>query len=156
MSDVERVLTSPGECEVILSAGKKGSVTMERNKLLCMLKLTHWYALFPLDFTAVLQYLEDLFPNKVYSLGLHLKIRPRVLDAIEVDYSTTERRIREVVKMWMNSTRTLERPSLCHPPCQWRPPCWWDLVEALNDVEMTHLASVIEKEYSELIINVLR
>ena len=98
---------------------------MEREKLLCMLMQTHWYALFPLDFTVILRYLKELFPSKVYSLGLLLKIPPRVLDAIETDYSTTERRLREVVKKWMNSTRALEHPCLCHPPCQWRPSCWW-------------------------------
>ncbi len=54
MSDVERVLTSPGASEVIISAGRNKSRTMERKKVLCMLKLTHWYALFPLDYTVVL------------------------------------------------------------------------------------------------------
>ncbi len=125
---------------------------MERKKLLCMLKQTHWYALFPLDYTMILHYLEELNPKKVYSLGLLLKIRRCVLDAIDVDYSTTERRIREIVKTWMNSTRTLKRPCLCHPPCQWRPPCWSDLVEALNDVEMGVLAGIIKDKYSESVV----
>ncbi len=152
MSDIERVLTSPGESEVIVSTGSDRNRTMKRKKVLGMLKQTHWYALFPLDFTVVLRYLEELNPRKVYSLGLLLKIRRHVLDAIEVDYSTTERRIREIVKTWMDSTRTLKRPCLCHPPCQWHPPCWWDLVKALNDVDMNHLASVIEEEYSESVV----
>ncbi len=95
MSDVERVLTSPGESKVIVSAGRSRNRTMERKKVLRMLKQTHWYSLFPLDFTVVLRYLdylEELNPRKVYGLGLLLKIRRHVLDAIDVVYSTTERR----------------------------------------------------------------
>ena len=134
ISDAESVLWSLGENFVVSITGRKA---MERSKLLCMRKLTYWNSLFPIDITSVLHYLKDVV-KELYHLGLHLKIAEGKLDAIGKDYPTdTEKRRRELVKEWMNSS--LE------------PPCWWQLVEALNKASHGVLAEEIEQEHSEFI-----
>ena len=68
-------------------------------------------------------------------LGLHLKLRPSTLEAIETDFpSDCDRRRREVVKKWMSSTHT---------------PCWWHLTKALREIGMGGLAKKIEREHSK-------
>ena len=133
MKDVEMALISPKDREVVLSvSGKK---YMERSKLTCMRKLTHWDNLFPIDFGSVLHYLKDIV-KPLFDLGLHLKIPQGVLEAIESNHpSDADRRTREVVRAWMSSSLD--------------PPCWWHLVEALKEIGKNATANEIEEEHSE-------
>ena len=142
MSDVERVLTSSEEeKKVVVSVmGKRGK--MERTKLLCMRKLTHWDSLFPIDFASILDCLRDIVGD-LFSIGLHLKIPRGILEAIEADYpyDTTRRRRRELVRGWMSSSLD--------------PPCWWHLVKALKSIEKVALAEEVETKHSKLTSNVV-
>ena len=132
--DVENVIKSSGKSVVISITGKK---KMQRSKLLYMRKLTYWNTLFPIDNSSVLHYLKNVV-KELYHLGLHLNISVGRLDAIDKDHPTdTEKRRRELVKEWMSSS--LE------------PPCWWQLVEALNKAGHGVLAEEIEQEHSELL-----
>ena len=145
INEADSVLRSSRKSVVVSITGKKN---MERSKLLCMRKLTYWNSLFPIDITSVLHYLKDVV-RELYHLGLHLKIAEGKLDAIDRDYPTdtekidrdyptdTEKRRRELVKERMNSS--LE------------PPCWCQLVEALNKISRGVLAEEIEQEHSEFI-----
>ena len=136
MSEVEKTLVSPKGRETVLSITSERC--MERSKLTCMRKLTHWDNLFPIDFGSVLHYLKDIV-RPLFDLGLHLKIPRGVLEAIEEDHpSDTNRRRREVVRAWMSSSLD--------------PPCWWHLVEALKEIDHGATANEIEKEHSELIM----
>ena len=136
MSEVEKTLVSPEGRAVVCSVTK--TRFMERSKLTCMRKLTHWDNLFPIDFGSVLHYLKDIV-RPLFDLGLHLKIPRGVLEAIEEDHpSDTNRRRREVVRAWMSSSLD--------------PPCWWHLVEALKEIDHGATANEIEKEHSELIM----
>ena len=133
MDDVERVLSSPGGKEVILSRSRRSQ--MDVSKLLCMHKLAHWYSLFPIDFSSVLQYLRDIV-KELYELGQHLDISPGILDAIDADFPTdTSKRRKELVRVWLNSFKS---PG---------PPCWWQLVEALKKTDMRVLAEEIRNTY---------
>ena len=133
MEDVERVLSSAEGIEVILSISRRSQ--MDVSKLLCMHKLAHWYSLFPIDFTSVLQYLRDIV-KELYELGQHLDISPGILDAIDADFPTdTSKRRKELVRVWLNSFK---------PP---GPPCWWQLVEALKKTPMRVLAEEIRNTY---------
>ena len=130
MSEVEKTLVSPEGREVVCSVTRKRF--MERSKLTCMRKLTHWDNLFPIDFGSVLHYLKDT----LFDLGLHLKIPRGVLGAIEMNYPhDASRRTREVVRAWMSSSLD--------------PPCWWHLIEALKEIGKKATADKIEKEHSE-------
>ena len=135
MKDVEMALISPKDREVVLSvSGKK---YMERSKLTCMRKLTHWDNLFPIDFGSVLHYLKDIV-RPLFDLGLHLKIPRGVLEAIEEDHpSDTNRRRREVVRAWMSSSLD--------------PPCWLHLVGALKEINHGATAKKIRRSHSEWI-----
>ena len=133
MEDVERVLSSAEGIEVILSVSRRSQ--MDVSKLLCMHKLAHWYSLFPIGFTSVLQYLRDIV-KELYELGQHLDISPGILDAIDTDFPTnTSKRRKELVRMWLNSFKS---PG---------PPCWWQLVEALKKTDMRVLAEEIRNTY---------
>ena len=135
ITEVEEVLISAGGREVVIS--KTGKGMMKRTNLLCMRKLTHWNSLFPFDFPSILHHLKNLV-RKLYDLGLELEIPRGVLEAIEEDYPTdTDRRRRELVRGWMNSSLD--------------PPCWWHLVEALRKIDMGAIANEIEEKYSELL-----
>ena len=136
MSEVEKTLVSPKGRETVLSITSERF--MERSKLTCMRKLTHWDNLFPIDFGSVLHYLKDIV-RPLFDLGLHLKIPHGILEAIEMNYPhDASRRTREVVRAWMNSSLD--------------PPCWWHLVEALKEIDHGATANEIEKEHSELIM----
>ena len=140
MSDVERVLTSSEEeKKVVVSV--TGKREMERTKLLCMRKLTHWDSLFPIDFASILYCLRDIVGD-LFSIGLHLKIPRGILEAIEADYPTdTKRRRRELVRGWMSSSLD--------------PPCWWHLMKALKSIEKVALAEEVEVKHSKLTSNVV-
>ena len=133
MSEVEKTLVSPKGGEVVCSVTRKRF--MERSKLTCMRKLTHWDNLFPIDFGSVLHYLKDIV-RPLFDLGLHLKIPRGVLEAIEEDHpNDTNRRKREVVRAWVSSSLN--------------PPCWWYLMEALKEIDHGATGKEIEKEHSE-------
>ena len=133
MSEVEKTLVSPEGREVVCSVIK--TRFMERSKLTCMRKLTHWDNLFPIDFGSVLHYLKVIV-RPLSDLGLHLKIPQGVLEAIELNHpSDADRRTREVVRAWMSSSLD--------------PPCWWHLVEALKAIGKKATANEIEEEHSE-------
>ena len=135
MSEVEKTLVSPKGREVVCSVTRKKF--MERSKLTCMRKLTHWDNLFPIDFGSVLHYLKDIVKS-LFDLGLHLKIPRGVLEAIEEDHpSDTNRRRREVVRAWMSSSLD--------------PPCWWYLMEAMKEIDHGATAREIRSNHSEWI-----
>ena len=135
MSEVEKTLVSPKGKEGVRSVTK--TRFMERSKLTCMRKLTHWDNLFPIDFGSVLHYLKDIV-KPLYDLGIHLKISRGVLEAIEMNYPyDASRRTREVVRAWTSSSLD--------------PPCWSHLMEALKEIDHGATAKEIEKEHSESI-----
>ena len=133
MSEVEKTLVSPKGRETILSITSERF--MERSKLTCMRKLTHWDNLFPIDFGSVLHYLKDIV-RPLHDLGIHLNIPEGILEAIELNHpSDADQRTREVVRAWMSSSLD--------------PPCWWHLIEALKEIGKKATADEIEKEHSE-------
>lgn len=133
VSDVEKLLATRKGQKVLVS--QTGTKKMKPEKLVVLFKLAHWYNFFPLNRFTVLKYLEDVV-GELTNLGLHLDLRPSILEAIEVDFpSSVERRRREVVKRWMSSTHT--------------PPCWWHLTKALREIGMGALAAEIEKDHGK-------
>ena len=133
MSYVERILACPEEREVIIS--KSGKNHIEISKLLSLRILTHWHNLFPIDFLSVHHLLENVV-DKVYDLGLDLKVPYHILQALETNFpADVVKRRREVVKGWMSSTH--------------HPPCWWNLVQALKRIGMNALAEEIQREHSK-------
>ena len=135
MSEVEKTLVSPEGKEGVRSVTK--TRFMERSKLTCMRKLTHWDNLFPIDFGSVFHYLKDIV-KPLFDLGLLLKVPRGVLEAIEMNYPyDASRRTREVVRAWTSSSLD--------------PPCWSHLMEALKEIDHGATAKEIEKEHSESI-----
>ena len=133
MSYVERILACPERKEVIIS--KSGNKQMEVSKLLSLRILTHWHNLFPIDFLSVHHLLKNVV-DKVYDLGLELKVPYHTLEELETNFPTdVVKRRREVVKGWMSSTH--------------HPPCWWHLVQALKRIGMNALAEEIQREHSK-------
>ena len=133
ISEVESILTCPEGRNVIVSVTRNRQ--MERTKLLCMHKLTHWDSLFPIDFKSVLHCLRDIVKELV-DFGLALEIPSSILQAIEVDYpSDIKRRRRELVREWMSSSLD--------------PPCWWHLVKALKLIEKGAIAKEIETKHGK-------
>ena len=134
MREVEKALThsdSEGN-KWILSIG---TAKIDRSKLLSLRILTHWHILFPIDFLSVHHLLENVV-DKVYELGLELKVPNHTLDELETNFPTdVVKRRREVVKGWMSSTH--------------HPPCWWHLVQALKRIGMNALAEEIQREHSK-------
>ena len=132
MSAVERVLVEGKE--VVHSVNLKRR--MRRTEIMCLLKLTHWYSLFPMDFNTLLDHLCSIVSG-LYDLGRYLGISCGLLDAIEADFPTdTSSRRRKLVRAWLNSSLD--------------PPCWWHLVQALNRIDERVLAKKIAGENSEL------
>ena len=133
MSYVERALACPEGKEVIIS--KSGKKQMELSKLLSLRILTHWHSLFPIDFLSVHHLLKNVV-DKVYDLGLELKVPYHTLEELETNFPTdVVKRRREMVKGWMSSTH--------------HPPCWWNLVQALKRIGMNALAEEIQREHSK-------
>ena len=135
MSDIESVLACPekeGKEVVVSLSGKR---QMEISKLLSLRILTHWHSLFPIDFLSVHHLLENVV-DKVYDLGLELKVPYHKLEELETNFPTdVVKRRREMVKGWMSSTH--------------HPPCWWHLVQALKRIGMNALAEEIQREHSK-------
>ena len=133
ISEVVKALThsdSEGD-KWILSLG---TAKMDRSKLLSLRILTHWHSLFPLHFLSVHHLLKNVV-DKVYDLGLELKVPYHTLEELETNFPTdVVKRRREMVKGWMSSTH--------------HPPCWWHLVQALKRIGMNALAEEIQREHS--------
>ena len=133
MSEVEEALTHTQVEDVVVSINGKG--LLKKAKLLFMHTLTHWHSLFPLDFLSVHHLLKNVV-DKVYDLGLELKVPYHTLEALETNFPTdVVKRRREMVKGWMSSTH--------------HPPCWWHLVQALKRIGMNALAEEIQREHSK-------
>ena len=133
MSNVERALANPEGKNVIISMS--GKRHMELSKLLSLRILTHWHSLFPIDFLSIHHLLKNVV-DKVYDLGLELKVPYHTLEALETNFPTdVVKRRREMVKGWMSSTH--------------HPPCWWHLVQALKRIGMNALAEEIQEEHSK-------
>ena len=131
MSAVERVLVEGKE--VVHSVNLKRR--MRRTEIMCLRKLIHWYSLFPIDFSTLLNHLCSIVSG-LYDLGRYLGISCGLLDAIEADFPTdTSSRRRKLVRAWLNSSLD--------------PPCWWHLVQALNRMDERVLAKIIAGENSE-------
>ena len=134
ISEVEKALThsdSEGD-KWILSLG---TAKMDRSRLLSLRILTHWHSLFPIHFLSVHHLLKNVV-DKVYDLGLELKVPYHTLEELETNFPTdVVKRRREMVKGWMSSTH--------------RPPCWWHLVQALKRIGMNALAEEIQREHSK-------
>ena len=138
LGDVEKALICPEGKKVVVSVTGKKQMKLE--KVLSFGKFTHWYRLFPIDFATVLRYLKDIV-KELYELGLHLGVSRGVLVALEVDYPTdTSRRRRELVKGWMSSSLD--------------PPCWWQLVQALREVQNRALAKEIKEKYGKYLFHI--
>ena len=128
MSAVERVLVEGKEFIYSVNYQRR----MKRTKIMFLRKLTHWYGLFSLDFKSVLHILEDVV-KRLYMFGLHLNIPTGILDAIEDNFpNDVERRKRELVKAWLNSSQD-------HP-------CLWQLVQALQRIGESVLGEKIAEE----------
>ena len=134
MHEVEGALTDPDGGEGILSVtGKK---YMERSRLFCMRKLTHWDTFFPIDFVSVLQCVDKVEAKYLYNFGLELNMLSKTLDDIfEDSRNDVGARRRKLVRAWLSSS--LE------------PPCWWRLVQALkaDGVESAYLTEKIVKSF---------
>jgi len=114
MSHVERALTCPQESYVIISVS--GRRMMERTRLLCMRKLTHWESLFPIDFDNVVYCLKDMV-KELFDLGRSLGVSVGELKSIEEDFPcNTSRRRRELVRVWLSSSMDPHAGgTLCRP-----------------------------------------
>ena len=133
MSNVERVLACPEGKKVIISMS--GKRQMEISKFHSLYILTHWHSLFPIDFLSVHHLLKNVV-DKVYELGLELKVPYHTLEELETNFPTDMvKRRREMVKGWISSTH--------------HPPCWWHLAQALKRIGMNALAEEIQREHSK-------
>ena len=131
LCEVMKVLNE-GEEEVLSLTGKTG---LDCSKISFLRNFTLWNDLFPLDFTSVLSYLEDVVRN-LYKLGIYLRLPQGKLDAIEADFPTdTEKRRIRLVRVWMSSSPD--------------PPCWWLLAQALEQVDHRVLAHQIKQQHSK-------
>ena len=133
MRVVEGALIHIPGIEVAVSVNGKGQ--LKREKLLPLCMLTHWHSLFPIHFSSVLHLLKNVV-DKVYDLGLELKVPHHTLKALETNFPTDlVRRRREMVNGWISSTH--------------HPPCWWHLVQALKRIGMNALAEEIQRKHSK-------
>ena len=133
ISDIASVLARPEGRKVIISIS--GNKQMEISKLLSMHTFTHWHILFSIDFLTVHHLLKDVV-DKVYDLGLELKVPYHTLEELKTNFPTdVVKRRREMVKGWMSSTHNS--------------PCWWHLVQALKRIGMNALAEEIQREHSK-------
>ena len=139
MHEVERALTDPEGRHMILSV--TGNKRMERSRLFCMRKPTHWDTFFPIDFVSVLRCVDKVEAKYLYNLGLELNMLWKTLDDIFEDFrNEVEARRRKLVRVWLSSS--LE------------PPCWWRLVQALKagGVESAYLTEKILESFGKLIV----
>lgn len=133
MSDVTKALESSEGKNVILSVSGRGK--LELSKVQCMRKLSHWHSLFPIDFSEILHWLQDIV-REVYELGDGLGVPRAILEVLEVDFpADVRKRRRELVWWWLSSSPD--------------PPCWWKLVQALQGMDENVLAEEIKKKYGK-------
>ena len=136
MHEVERVLTHPEGRHMIVSV--TGNRYMERSRLFCMRKLTHWDSFFPIDFASVFRRVDKVEAKYLYNLGLELNMLSNTLDDIfEDSRNDVGARRRKLVRAWLSSS--LE------------PPCWWRLVQALkaDGVESAYLTEKIVESFGK-------
>ena len=125
--------SADGRAQVIVSAS--GKRQMECSKLLYLCNFTLWSSLFPMDLTSVLHYIKDIV-EELYMLSLNLNIPKSTFDALESCYrEDPDKMRRELVKGWMSSSLD--------------PPCWWHLVNVLQDISWTVLAEEIATEFGK-------
>ena len=134
MYSIEKVLMSPEGKEVCLNVS--GDKTMSCKKLTFIRKLIYWYSLFPIEFFPVFQLLDKI-SAKWHDLGLYLCLPKNTLDVIQEENSNVQKRLKEMVSAWMNSSID--------------PPCWWHLAKALRDMEIGRLADEIEGNHGQLV-----
>ena len=134
MSTVENFLLSPEGKEIIISDNRKKIMSCKR--FVFMRKLIYWYSLFPIEFFPVFQLLNKI-SAKWHDLGLYLCLPKNILDVIQEENSSVQKRLKEMVSAWMNSSLD--------------PPCWWQLAKALRDMEMGRLADEIERNHGQLV-----
>ena len=136
MHDVERALTDPEGRHMIVSV--TGNRYMERSRLFCMRKLTHWDTFIPIDFASVFRRVDKVEARYLYNLGLELNMLSNTLDDIFEDFQNdVGARRRKLVRVWLSSS--LE------------PPCWWRLVQALkaDGVESAYLTEKIVESFGK-------
>ncbi len=108
---------------------------MERAKLLCIHRFSHWHKIFPIDSLTVLEFLKEVV-NELLELGMNLGLPLPVLKAIEKDFpNDTSMQRYELVSAWMSSSV--------------EPPCWWHLVQALKTIDYSVMSAEIQKNYGE-------
>ena len=129
MSDVNRVLKDPRGKKMVYSVSRKGYMGI--SKLSYIRKQTCWEYLFPMKLEPVLIHFNSVHISNLLLFGLRLGLAEGDILAIEENFPfDANRRLTEVLKVWMSSS------SLGFP-------CWWHLVEALEDVERHTLAKEI-------------
>jgi hypothetical protein len=136
MYEVERALTNPEKRGMILSV--TGNKCMERSRLLCMRKLTHWDSFFPINFASVCRHLDEVEPENLYYLGLELKVLVKSLDEIFDDsHNDSNARRQKLVRKWLRSSLD--------------PPCWWQVMQALESqlVSRRDLAGHIKESFGK-------
>ena len=134
MSDVEKVLTHPKEKDVIDSVS--GTRHLERSALSHMSKLTHWNEIFHIDLHSVLQHLKYIV-QEFEDLCLELDIPQHVYKTAEKDHPRDCNKVKtELIVWWMGNSPD--------------PPCWWHLVQALDNIERSAIANEIKASHSKL------
>ena len=129
MSDVNRVLKDPRGKKMVYSVSRKGYMGI--SKLSYIRKQTCWEYLFPMKLEPVLIHFNSVHISNLLLFGLRLGLAQGDILAIEENFPfDANRRMTEVLKVWVSSS------SLGFP-------CWWHLVEALEDVERHTLAKEI-------------
>lgn len=129
MSDVNRVLKDPRGKKMVYSKSRKSYMGI--SKLSFVRRKTWWEFLFPINLEAILTHFKGVHISNLLLFGLRLGLPEGEVLAIEANFPLdANRRLTEVLKVWMSST------SLGFP-------CWWRLVEALEDVERDTLAKEI-------------
>ena len=134
MSDVEQVLTHPEENDVIGSVS--GTRHLQKSALSHMSKLTHWNEIFHIDLQSVLQHLKYIV-QEFEDLCLELDIPQHVYKTAEKDYPHNFNKVKtELIVWWMDNSPD-------HP-------CWWHLVQALDNIERSAIANIIKSLHSKL------
>ena len=131
LRSVEKFLISPEGKKILVSINMKS--TMEIKKLLIFRKFTHWSTIFPISLVGVLNYIKVLATELVY---LGDSLIPQDINTIEANCRQDAGRMRrELVKSWLSSSQ--------------ESPCWWHLVQALEEVDRSALAKQIKEDHSK-------
>ena len=131
LTNVERAFECPEGKRVTISVSGRGK--MELTKLQWLRKFTCWEDLFPITCSEVLRTLEVVV-DRIRDLGLCLGAPWEFLEKLNTNFPfDVDQRKRELVTWWMSSSQD--------------PPCWWKLVEALQDAERSELAEEIKRKH---------